>query len=439
MNVPVWMYWEGPCPEWIKACQRTVFAHAPDVRLLTPDEFNWLRTTDRDIDLARLLVAHRADFIRAYLLAQYGGIWVDSDCLVMRPLQLIGDLLDQYDFVAHYERQGHISNGFLAARPGSQNAAAYYRRVCEILRSGQPLSWLSLGAHTLTPILAASCIPWYRLGYDLIQPVCWSNPGTFFAVNDRAGHDWAFNEYSFCYMLSNNTVAGFQAAHPTLDMLSEGTFFTYLLERALGQEPIPHKPRRRSAMGTSNWQQIPFCVDALLDIAPMRVLDVGVGFGRWGVLVREFCEVWKGRIHRDEWRVWLEGIEVFPQNVEEYHHLFYSWVQVGDAAEIIGRMTDRWDLVIFGDVLEHWYPEDSHRILNKALDLADYVLVNIPIGAGWAQGAAYGNPYEEHKSFWEVHEFLAMNPIRHALLQDYAGRDYGTFLLSRADPRNLQH
>src|SRR5262249_49751146 len=28
MTLPVWLYWEGTCPEWIKACQRTIFPHA---------------------------------------------------------------------------------------------------------------------------------------------------------------------------------------------------------------------------------------------------------------------------------------------------------------------------------------------------------------------------------------------------------------------------
>ena len=29
-------------------------------------------------------------------------------------------------------------------------------------------------------------------------------------------------------------------------------------------------------------------------VAP--VLDVGVGFGRWGIIVREFCDVWFARV-----------------------------------------------------------------------------------------------------------------------------------------------
>ena len=125
MNGPVWLYWEGPLPDWIAACRQTIFAHCPDVRLLDWTTFDQLWDSDRDLDIHRLSVAHRADFIRAFLLARIGGLWIDSDCLVMRDLQPVFDLLETHDFVAHAERQGHISNGFIAAAPDSVIARAY--------------------------------------------------------------------------------------------------------------------------------------------------------------------------------------------------------------------------------------------------------------------------------------------------------------------------
>ena len=68
VTLPVWLYWEGECADRIKACRQTIFAHAADVRLLTPETFAQLWDVDRDIDLTKLHVAHRADFIRALSL-----------------------------------------------------------------------------------------------------------------------------------------------------------------------------------------------------------------------------------------------------------------------------------------------------------------------------------------------------------------------------------
>src|SRR5262249_26837941 len=277
-----WLYWEGACPDWITACQRTAFAHWRDVRLLNWEAFERLWDTDRDLAIGGLQVAHRADFIRAFLLARPRGVWIDSDCLVVRNLQPVFDLLDTFDFIGHAERQGHISNGFMGARSNSVIANNYYRRVCDLLRSNQPLQWLTLGADTLTATLNDSSVPWYRLGYELIQPVCWSNPDAFFRLADEDEHTRVFNERSFCYMLSNSTVRAYMANHPEQSLLSEKTFFRYVLDRATEPERSV-KPARRSSVGSSNWQQIPFAVEALLELAPLRVLDLGVGFGRWGV------------------------------------------------------------------------------------------------------------------------------------------------------------
>ena len=83
----VWAYWEGPCPAWIRACLRTLAMAAPTLQVLTPEAVDRLRDSDRDIDLSRLQVAHRADFVRLYLLQRYGGLWVDADCLALQPLQ----------------------------------------------------------------------------------------------------------------------------------------------------------------------------------------------------------------------------------------------------------------------------------------------------------------------------------------------------------------
>ncbi len=191
-------------------------------------------------------------------------------------------------------------------------------------------------------------------------------------------------------------------------------------------------------MGTSNWQQIPFCVEALMKIAPMRVLDVGVGFGRWGIVVREFCDVWYQRVFRNDWKVRVEGIEVFPQNIDEYHRSFYNQIHVGDAAKVLPTLEGPFDVVIFGDVLEHFTKEVGEGLLRTALDKSQYVIVNIPLGEDWPQEAQYGNEHEEHLAVWAPDDFAGFGLVRMALLKDYIGRPHGSFVLSRNDPRGLR-
>lgn len=175
-----------------------------------------------------------------------------------------------------------------------------------------------------------------------------------------------------------------------------------------------------------------------MKIAPARVLDVGVGFGRWGVLVREFGEVWSGRIFKDQWTIRVEGIEAFPRSVGAYHREFYDEIHIGDAACVLPALPGPWNLVIFGDSLEHFTKDVGQSLLATSLERADYVLVNVPLGDGHPQGEAYGNPYERHLSSWDVADFEPFHPVRRLLMRDYIGRPYGSFVLSRADPRDLR-
>lgn len=230
---PVWTYWEGPCPSWIRACRKTIVAHAAGVRLLTPETFDRLRDRDRDIDLSRLHAPHRADYVRAFLLQRYGGMWVDADCVVMQPLNQILDLLERHDFVGHRERAGLISNAFIAARPGSRIASAFYDGVCQSLRSRRPIPWNGIGADPLTAIVQADATGWVELPCERVQPVCWSHPEEFFAERSADEHQAVLDTQALCYMLSNGAINNYLSRQPRADLMGDRTFFSFLLNRAL--------------------------------------------------------------------------------------------------------------------------------------------------------------------------------------------------------------
>jgi len=431
--LPVWLYWEGECPEWIQECRRTIFAHAPDVRLVTPDEFERIRDIDCDIDLNKLRVEHRADFIRAFLLTKFGGLWIDSDCLVMQSLQPLIDLLHSYDFIFHKERSGYVSNGFIGARPGSKIVSTLYRRICEILRSGKPLEWLSLGGEPLTEIIRNCDVSYYELKCELIQPVCWTQPQTFFKIGDDFEHESIFNKHAICYMLANNAIQRFQASHPGKSLLDHDTFFRYLSKRALVESEKTTIENKRPN-GTGSWQQIPFCIEAMVDVSPVKVLDVGIGFGRWGMLVREFCEAPLAGNNDANRRVYLVGVETLRKEIANHASFFYDQVHIGDGVEIIEGMTDRWDLVIFDQPLQHWVVAAVERALNKALDISDYVIVSSSVVAGLESA----NGSHRRSGLRVLSDLLSDNLVRSARRDGRSEQTGEAFLLSRTDPRRLR-
>lgn len=236
LDLSVWLYWEGDLPEWIAECRKTIFAHAPNVRLLSYEGFDELRKSDRDINIDSLYVAHRADFIRSYLLAKFGGLWIDSDCIVLKPLKPIIQLLNDYEFVGYRERSGEVTNNFMGASKDSSIAAAYYEKVCRILRADQKIEWLTLGSKALTTTLQNGNRAWYELLVEEIQPICWSNPGAFFVKRDELGHELALNPQSYCYMLSANMLRGYMSDNENFAIQAPDTFFSYLLKLSKEQE-----------------------------------------------------------------------------------------------------------------------------------------------------------------------------------------------------------
>ena len=121
-----------------------------------------------------------------------------------------------------------------------------------------------------------------------------------------------------------------------------------------------------------------------------QVLDVGCGQGTYPALLSKI-------IPNAEWwgfEAWTPYIEQF--NLEKkYNTLINHDVRKYDFTSL-----PNFDLVIFGDVLEHMTKEEAQDLVSKALTKSKFVLISIPI-KHMPQGAVHGNPFEEHvKDNW---------------------------------------
>ena len=131
-------------------------------------------------------------------------------------------------------------------------------------------------------------------------------------------------------------------------------------------------------------------VQLLDELRPASVLDVGAGAGKYGDLVRQVLP-----------DSYVDAIEVWEPYIDEYllNHTYRNIIIADVRTVDIGP----YDLVIFGDVLEHMTKEESIKVFNK---VTGSVIISIPI-VHYPQGHSHGNPYEEHiKDDWSVAEVL---------------------------------
>jgi len=427
-KLPVWFYWEGKRPQWIELCHQTIVANSPETRFLTPEIFAEMWTEDCDIDLSHLYVAHRADFIRAYLLAKFGGLWIDADCIVMQDLSGLLEKLGEVDFIAHRERSGYFANCFMGAKKESVIAAELYARICRFLRENRRISWLEIGSKPLTEILHTTDAPFLEIECERIQPICWSQPEKFFALGSTAEHERNFDEKAICYMLSNGAVINYGNKNPNADLTAENSFFSYAVCRALNEITAETKmlqPENDSLGQNGNrLKSLSFYLEMIDRIAPQKILDADVGSGRWAVLLRDFFESSNGS---NEAQMNIEAVvETKPKNTEILNS-FYDRVQTGKLENSLKAIEAKQDLLILGDYLTRNGNFQNPQILEQSLDLSDYVLLNF---------YEPKNGFRRTDSERNLKNYLGANPSKIAAVRKTDSAV--CVLLSQSDPKNIR-
>lgn len=133
------------------------------------------------------------------------------------------------------------------------------------------------------------------------------------------------------------------------------------------------------------------------------VLDVGAGSGTYGKLLKDLVDV-------------IDAAEIWDAYINEFDLTsIYRTVHLVDVRTLSRSVYQNYDLVIFGDVLEHMSRENSLTVWNAAHG-AKYGLISVPI-IHYPQGAEFGNPHEAH-----VQEHLTPENIR---------SDYGPFVFDK--------
>jgi len=144
-------------------------------------------------------------------------------------------------------------------------------------------------------------------------------------------------------------------------------------------------------------------------------LDIGPGQGTYYHLLNSILKDCK----------WT-GVEVFKPYIDKfnlndyYDHIYNEDIRSFDT-------TDKYDLIIAGDVLEHMTKEEAVSLVEKLRPLCKYFLISIPI-VHWPQEAINDNPFEVHvKDDWSNDEIMdTFNNILHG----FAGSHIGVYVLA---------
>lgn len=154
-----------------------------------------------------------------------------------------------------------------------------------------------------------------------------------------------------------------------------------------------------------------------LPLPDFTILDVGMGFGKWGFLIRDTFEVMAGQnFKKSDWKIELTGVETFDKCITPIQKQVYNKIIKKDIFNSIDELV-KYDLVIMGDVIEHIEKQRAYKLLDELFKHTDNILVSTPLGF-MPQGAWAGNEKEIHLSGWELADFKGYNVVEYKVFKD---------------------
>lgn len=141
--------------------------------------------------------------------------------------------------------------------------------------------------------------------------------------------------------------------------------------------------------------------DILKTFLPKKILDIGCGFGKYGVLARDILDIQFGRYKKEDWITQIDAIEAVPEFITPMHEYIYDDIQIGKIEEILllDEIKETYDLILLLEVIEHFSKEKGIDLLNSLIPKTRRLLLSFP-AIPIISGYPIGSEFATHKSQW---------------------------------------
>jgi 2-polyprenyl-3-methyl-5-hydroxy-6-metoxy-1,4-benzoquinol methylase len=153
----------------------------------------------------------------------------------------------------------------------------------------------------------------------------------------------------------------------------------------------------------SNLHHLPAVAYFAMTLRPQRILDIGVGMGTYGFILRQFIDDREQRLEKANWQTVIDGIEIFEAYRNPVWEYVYDRIYIGDAQTLVDRL-ERYDVVLCNDVLEHLELSEARAFLSKLVEANQTVIATTP-NIDFPQGSWAGNEAETHRCFLQAADF----------------------------------
>lgn len=237
-RLKIWKYWENTkgtsTPKYIDMAmyQPQEYSSHELVVLNEVSVLDYLPNLNAELENTPITqIAHKADFIRASLLVKYGGLYLDSDSIIVKNLDcLFKDL--EYNSVVSFTESGILNNAnssdpaliqCMGGRPGAFILQDWHELQRARLRKKHALKWTEIGASAFN----TACLKYPQevkiRPAITIEPIKWNEAAEIFRRPGKI-EDYLTPEI-LCFMWFNKV--------NKLENLNKDSLFIKLIERYL--------------------------------------------------------------------------------------------------------------------------------------------------------------------------------------------------------------
>lgn len=161
----LWLYWDNidgnTTPAYIDLCYETVVNKCKNtfeiVRLNKDNIKKYIpELSEYEQYMKNLIIAHKVDIYRIMLMYKYGGLYLDSDIIVLNDLSDINDKLKKFDFIGFgctgatcFDGYSKPSNWAMASRPNSILMGRILQNIKQTITKKQSLDYHEIGKMVL--------------------------------------------------------------------------------------------------------------------------------------------------------------------------------------------------------------------------------------------------------------------------------------------------
>lgn len=214
----IFIYWVGHEYKLIKILRRIMELNSTKgggYNLVLINEKNIYDYIDVPHYFRKLQPAHQADYLRVNVLCEFGGIWLDSDTILMEGLDTLFDIFEKKDGFFIKQNNEVIWNGIFGTKPNTTLMKSWKEDIKNILETKKDnIEWEEIGNKYLqNKYETTDYFSNYEIfnGLDTVYPVNWNNCYVEFLDKPYDNYKNLIREYQPFIVLVNSVYKAYES------------------------------------------------------------------------------------------------------------------------------------------------------------------------------------------------------------------------------------